>query len=493
MYQYLGLIVAVEHYHDPAVPQVKYAKDDAIEFRNSLLALGCLEDRLELIVDDRATKTTIIEKVKEISKMATATDVLIFYFAGHGYFFNEENVLACVDSSPRSIKETTVNLKFILGAFEKAKSSKVISFLDCCHSGLEFSETERGALSAFSIDELRFFDSAEHLVVFSSCKSREKSHTDIHRKHGVWSYYLLQALQGTAAKEIYDGEFLFSGKLQRYLLENTRDRVKEITTSKIIQTPMKFGKESTDFIVADLTKNIEERRAKIKTEGVKFERATILTTQSDWVSNLPGFNKAAGNKPPKSIDSYHENWIKLISQKLIEEELNEIGDHLKSKLKYKRKDVPTPVVENGWGELSTPDFDYVIQITQSKERADYYILTRSIENFSNSEILTNPEFNEVFKNKFDQIEFTLSEELNVEEVIDKIEEIDNEDLISVYYERTDPSKCTVSLKDLAGTIELTDKTCKINFNRKSAPEQLVLQFKKVYEALEMQDIPKLLL
>lgn len=41
MYNYIGLIVAVEHYHDSSVPQVKYAKDDAIKFRNSLLALGC--------------------------------------------------------------------------------------------------------------------------------------------------------------------------------------------------------------------------------------------------------------------------------------------------------------------------------------------------------------------------------------------------------------------------------------------------------------------
>lgn len=493
MYNYIGLIVAVEHYHDSSVPQVKYAKDDAIEFRNSLLALGCLEDRLELIVDDRATKTTIIQKIKEKAKMARETDVLVFYFAGHGYFFNEENVLACVDSSPRSIADTTVNLKLILGALEKSKSNKVISFLDCCHSGLEFSETERGSLSAFSIDELKFFDSAEHLVVFSSCKSDERSHTDLHRKHGVWSYYLLQALMGEADKEIYDGEFLFSGKLQRYLLENTRKRVKEITTSKTNQTPLKFGKESTDFIVADLTKIIDERKAKIKMEGVRFERAVILTETSDWVSNLPGFNKAAGHKPPKKIDRYHESWIKQISQQLIEEELNEVGDLLRSKLNYKRKEIPTPVVEDGWGELSTPDFDYVIRITQSQQSPDCYVLARSLENFSNSNILANPEFNEVFKNRFDQIEFTLSEDLNVEDVIDKIEEIDNEELIEVDYESTDTSKCKVSVKDFPGTILLTERSCKINFHSKSAPAQLVLQFKKVYEILEKQDIPKLLL
>lgn len=491
MYRYLGLIIAVENYHDSAVPQVKYAKDDAIAFRNSLIALGCAEERLELVVDDRATKTTIVQKVKELSRITTSTDILIFYFAGHGYYYNGDNVLACVDSTPRSIEDTTLSLKFVLGAFEKAKSNKVISFLDCCHSGLEFEETERGALSAFSIDELKFFDSAEHLIVFSSCKSHEKSHTDIIRKHGVWSYYLLQALEGKAPKEIYDGEFLLSNKLQKYLLENTRIRTKEITTSKTNQTPMKFGKESTDFIVVDLTNLIEERRAKIKTEGIRFERATILTSASDWVGNLPGFNKESGNKPPKKIDSHHENWIKRISQKLIEDELNEIGEHLKSKLKYKRKEIPTPLVEDGWGELSTPDFDYVIRITQSTERADQYILTRSIENFNNSEILTNPEFNKVFANKFDQIDFALSNELNIEEVIDSIEDIDNEELISVYYESTDPSKCEVKLKDLAGNIELSARSFKITFHGKRTPEQLVLQFKKTYEALQMQPIPKL--
>lgn len=492
MYRYLGLIVAVENYHND-VPQVKYATDDAVQFRNSLIALGCQEDRLKLLTNEKATKTTIEQSIKEIASSARETDTIVFYFAGHGYYYNGKNLITCVDSSQKFIPETTVGLDFILDTFDKSSSNKVIAFLDCCHSGIQFDTTERSPLSDFSIDELKYYDNAEHLAVFASCKGNEKSHTDLQRKHGAWSYYLLEALRGNADNSIYDNGFLFSDKLQKYLGINTFQRVKQITPDKKNQTPIKFGKETAEkFIVADLKGLFEERSAKIKTEGIRFEQATILTTEEDYVRNLPGFNKDAGHKAPKVINNYHENWIKKIAQKLIEDELNRIGDELKTKLKYKRKDIEAPVVDDGVGQLSTIDFDYVISVSQSQTDADTYVLTRSIENFKNSDILTNPEFNRIFENTFNELEFILSEKLNVENVIDKIEEIDDEDLISVEYEHIDTSACKVYIKGLNGYIDLKERSFKIVSNRKESPEKLVLSFKETYKVIEQQKIPKML-
>lgn len=275
------------------------------------------------------------------------------------------------------------------------------------------------------------------------------------------------------------------------MAENTPQRVRKITPEKKNQTPVKFGKETTEkFIVADLSKIFAEKEIKESTEDIKFEKATILTVDDGYVKNLPGFKPS--HKAPKEISSYHDNWIKSISKELIEEELNDIAKELKFRLKYKRKDIEEPTIDDGAGQLSTVDFDYVINISQSQESADEYIIVRSIENFKNSDILNNPDFNELFKNTFDELELLLNKKLNVENVIDKIEDIDNEDLISVEYDRTDTSNCKIKINGFDGRISLTETSFKIELHKKVSPQNLILACQSVYQNLGQQGIKKML-
>lgn len=492
MENYIGLVISVENYHDSRnLRKVQFANNDAEAFIDSLVNLGSDKLKLKYLPDNLATKTTIEERIKKISKYATSTDTIVFYHAGHGFYHNGKNLISCVDTSLASLETTTIEINSILASLDKSKSNKVIAFLDCCHSGIEFSEIERSPVSEFSTDELKYeYSNAEHLTVFASCKSDEKSQADIEREHGVWSYYLFQALSGNA-KGIYDGAILFSDKLQKYLGDNTFQRVKMITTDKKNQTPVKFGKETTDkFIVADLSKIFVEQEIKEKAEGIKFERATILTSEDGWVRNLPGFKSS--HKPPKEISSYHDNWIKSISKELIEEELNQISNKLRQQLKYKRKDIDEPIVEDGSGQLSTIDFDYILTINQSQDRADTYVLTRSIENFKNGHILNRAEFNKIFKDTFDELELSLNKKLNIESVIDKIEEIDNEEMISVDYQRTDMSNCRIKVKGFAGEIILTGRTFRILMYQKNSPQNLILSCQSAYQTLGHQGVQKML-
>lgn len=492
MENYIGLIIAVENYHDSkTLTQVKFALNDARGFIDSLVKLGCDNTKLEYLPDHLATKTTIIEKINQLAKNALPSETIIFYYAGHGFFYNGKNLISCVDTSLSSLPATTIDINTILASLDKSKCNKVIAFLDCCHSGIEFSEDERSPVSDFTTDALKYeYKDAEHLTVFASCKSDEKSQADFERKHGVWSYYLIQALSGRA-KPIYDSAILFSDKLHKYLTESTFQRVKMITTEKKNQTPVKFGKETAEkFIVADLSKLFEEREIKANAAEIKFEKATILTSEEDWVRNLPGF--APDHKAPKQADSYHENWIKKIASELIKEELNEIAKTLQVKLKYKRKDIQKPIVDDGAGQLSTVDFDYVVRVTQSQAKPDKYILTRSIENFKNSDILNDEEFNKIFSDTFDELEFRLKKKLNVADVIDKIEEIDNEEIISVEYEHTDTSCCRINIKGFSGQIVLTDTTFSIQMNNKNSPQNLILSCQDAYKSIGQRGVQKML-
>ena len=492
MENYTGLIIAVENYHDNKnLSNVRFAINDATIFLDSLIKLGCDKSKFQILTNNLATKTTIKEKINQISQYATAQDTIVFYYAGHGFYHNGKNLISCVDTSLTSLSKTTISINSILSLFDKSKSNKVIAFLDCCHSGIEFSEEERSPVSEFSTDDLKYeYGNAEHLTVFASCKSEEKSQADFERKHGVWSYFLIEAIKGKA-KGIYDGAILFSDKLQKYLADSTYRRVKMITPEKKNQTPVKYGKETKEkFIVADLTKLFERKKIEAKSKGIKFEDATIISNEDDWVRNLPGFKSS--HKPPKEISDYHENWIKSISTELIEEELNEVAKELRKRLNYKRKDINEPIVENGIGQLVTIDFDYVVTISQSAERPDKYIITRSIENFKNSDILSNPDFNKLFQNDFKELELRTYKKMNIEKIIDKIEEIDNEELISVEYEQTDLTSCEITINGFDGVIKLSRYTFTVQSNQKKSPYELVLSCQNVYQAIGQQGIQKML-
>lgn len=492
MYNYIGVIIAVENYNEaPKIRKVKFALNDATVFRESLVALGCDPDRLKLLTDNLATKTTIKEEIKKVAKLATPDDVIILYFAGHGLLNLGRNLLTCVDTSLTNIENTTVDLNFILGQFEKSASNKVIAFLDCCHSGINFNEDERSTLGTFSTEQLQYdYHNAEHLTVFASCKKDEKSQGDVERNHGAWSYYLIEALKGNGGN-IYDSGLLFSDRLQKYLADNTYQRVKKITVTKKNQTPVKFGKETTErFIVADITSVLQKRELESDESLVLFESAIISNSDWDNVRSLPGF--ASNHKEPKNIDSYHEKYIQKIAYDLLVQEIDSIAKLLKTNLRYKRKDIEEPIFEDGTGQITTTDFDYIVRVTQSPRKASQYILTKSIENFRNSNILTREEFNQIFEETFNELELIRSKKIIVIDVIDLIEEIDDGHVIRVEYENSDLSQCRIYISGLSGSIYVTESGIKLISEYKQSPRELILSFQQAYLKLNEKGIQALL-
>lgn len=491
MKNYRGLIIAIENYHDNKnITPVKFARNDAEQFLNSLVDLGCDRDKFEYLSDNLGTKTSILQKLKEVAKDAQREDTIIFYYAGHGFYHNGKNQISSVDTSLKSLDSTTIEILEVLSTLEDSLSDKIIGFLDCCHSGIRFSRDERSPVADFSTDDLKYnYSNAEHLTIFASCKDDEKSQVDIERKHGVWSYYLIKALSGNV-KGIYENKLLFSDKLQKYLFEKTYHRVKTITPEKKNQTPIKFGKETTErFIVADLSKKFSEIESKKEANEIKFESAVIMGFEEDLVRNLSGFK--GNHRVPKEIDDYHNNWIKSLAHDEIASELDKVANLLKSKLNYKRKDIREPIIENGYGQLVTNEFDYVVGVEQSQKIASEYILTRNIENFKNSDILNNPIFNDIFNNTFNTLTFYFRK-IKVEEIIDLIENVNDEQNISVKYKNSDPSSCNIFLNDFQGHIKVNEISFSIVMDEDNSPQNLVIDCQEAYLAVSNKGFPNLL-
>lgn len=491
MENYHVLVIAVENYHDDKnISRVKYAQNDAEQFLQCMIDLGCRSENLEYLVNDRATKTTILQKIKQISNNARTGDTIIFYYAGHGFYSNGKNLISSVDTSLNSLDTTAIDIEQVLSELEESESKKIIGFLDCCHSGIKFSTNKRSPVTHFSTDDLKnHYNNAEHLIIFASCKDDEKSFCDIERTHGVWSYFLIEALKGNVP-EIYENKLLFSDSLQNYLLNNTFHRVKTISKFKESQTPLKFGKETTEkFIVADMSKKLSNAVSEKEGLQLKLESADISGSEEDFVKNLSGYK--SHHKVPKEIGTYQNKWIKSIAHDEIEEELERVASLLKSKMKLKRKDIQDPLIEDGYGQIVTKDFDYVIGIEQSGENPAEYIMTRRLENFKNSNILDNAVLNEIFRETFNTLTFYL-EKIDVEKIIDLIEDIDDPDNIDVEYKTSDTSSCTIRLSVLEGHIQIDENTISIIHENEKKPAELVLESTQAYLQLIGKGFPKLL-
>lgn len=475
MENYIGLFVGVENYQNSdALKKVAFAEDDASGVREAFLHLGCYEDRLELLLSGTATLATVKSKVKHLSRRATKDDVVVFYFAGHGIRTGLGNRITCSDTSKEDIDGTTIGLNDILSEFQKSTCSRIIMFLDCCHSGIQFDPVDRAPTWTVSYEDLIYeAQGVDHLAVFSASKNDETSLADFDRKHGIWSYFLIQALTGNAHK-IYEDRLLFSDRLQKYLREETVVRSSLISMPKRTQTPQ-FGGSITDrFIVADLSVLFDKRARAGSSSPLPVRQSILLRWEEDPIRKLPGFN-VKNHFAPTDISARSEKWIKQLAEPVILKELEKVQLDVRKKLGFARKQMPTPIsIIDGVGTLATTHFDYSVSVLQSKEKPDHYVLTHTISNFRDLETITSPDFNELF-GRVEELRITLPAPVDIKEVIDQIEDL-NLDGLRVEYDNNDPTYCTIHIKGIDDTIRLTETTMSVVAFLRKQPRDLISSF-----------------
>ena len=484
-----ALIIAIEQYHNSVdFPDVQYANKDAKDFKQALLEIGVLKENITTL-KSKATKGAIITSLRKISRIANKNDNIYFYYSGHGVFENSENYLTGVDAIKGSIPDTSITIAEVLGYFKDSACCKTLLFLDCCHSGFVAGKKARDINLKFSADDLKYkYKDEKYCYGFASCSEDEKSYPSIEFQNGIWTHFLIQALNGDA-KGIYDGGVLFNDKLQTYLNQNTKEYTKRHTTHKENQTPISFGSFTDRFIVADLTKVFEKKAAeKAGKTPLKIDKVNMQYCFTGSIKRLRGFKN--NHHVPTQVDDYTRKFVRDNCELDITEVINDLASKLRSNLKYKRS-VLKPSMDRGSAMINTPDFDLIVTIEQNEDDPSEYKQTIAIENFSNSDIILNEAFNNVFDMFFDTIEFQLDKVLDLENLIDDIETLENPD-ITLDYEDFDISYVIIVIKGLGVEIEVTRESLFITQGHRSSPLKLYQTFQRITKELQSNRIYKLL-
>jgi len=170
---------------------------------------------------------------------------------------------------------------------------------------------------------------------------------------------------------------------------------------------------------------------------------TLFSKKDIFLRNLPGFIKGK-HTVPKEFSSYHNTWMKNLATEMIDHEISEILEELRGKLKFKRTDFLNKNIQNGVGYLETKYFDYRIEIEQSCEDPGSLTVSRFLENYIQKKIIENVEFNLIFKNKFEIIKIPVSSTLDMEALIDRVEEYDDEKVL-INYDPFSLTNCSINM------------------------------------------------
>lgn len=211
-----GLIIGIEDY--AYLPSVDYARKDALIIKEYFIkVLGVPEENIISLIDGDATKARLEGYLKEYIPSNVGQDgTLYVYFAGHGAPGKKkgEPYIIPYDGDTRFIDQTGYKLVNFYKDLNNLKIQNVYVFLDSCFSGVAARAAEmliKGARPALvHVNDVS--PPSGSIISMNAASSWQISNAYPEKEHGLFTYFLLRALNGgadsnddgwTSVKEIY--------------------------------------------------------------------------------------------------------------------------------------------------------------------------------------------------------------------------------------------------------------------------------------------------
>jgi hypothetical protein len=479
--RHVAILVAVENYTDRRIPRVKYAADDANDLAAALKEIGFDERDIFILVDDKATKTSIESRIKKVTGGLVSDDQLYVFYSGHGFANAGKNFITCRDTDADDLVTTSIAVEWLFSEFEASESTKIILFLDSCESGMLASSRVKGILTDLTLDELtKFFQAAEHCVCFASCKAGQCSYWSDNYKHGIWSYHLLEALKANACLAIDRGHFITSYSLQDHLAKEVPRTLRSEQTGVVEQTPWFYGALSSTFLVADVGPIFDKRKAKVHPSEDQLRSVIIYSQEAYSVKKLSGFIKGT-HHIPQGVYPKAEGFVARIAQKDLERDLELVFERLRNQFNFQRKDLEKRGPAGGSGSIITPLFDYDVSVSQNPDDPSKVIFKYQIGNIREPARILSDQFYEVFGSKFDTVELSDGQHIDVKKIVDKIESL-HDPQIKLAYD-SDCTYCTLKLPEFDSTVRITEDALFIEQSRACPPKVLIGRFFEVQKSL----------
>ncbi len=191
----LAVIIGIEGYQN--IPKSDYSYDDARLMADYVKALGFKSRNIELLTDEKATKSSIEKSLEAWLKNKTKPDSRVFvYYSGHGAPEPKtgDAYLVPYDGDPNYLEVTGYPLKRLYDKLGKLQVAEVVVVLDSCFSGAGGrSVLAKGARPLVMMVDTGVLSS--NMAVLSATQGSQISTSSPEKGHGVFTYYFLKALK----------------------------------------------------------------------------------------------------------------------------------------------------------------------------------------------------------------------------------------------------------------------------------------------------------
>ncbi len=250
-----ALLVGVNHYQDATIRNLRFSVNDAHSFfqlLNRSTDTGYSPDRLNLMMskslDEKVTRMDILTQLVAWSNQAARDDLLLFYFSGHGDIVNGDAFLLPTDAQRLDLlSDTAISLQRIKSIMQQSKARTKVIILDACHAGATLGGRATSTVNKAFMRSV--FEQAEGIAIFAASAQEELSWEDANKEHGIFTYYLLEALSGDA--ETAHKGFITLNEAANYVTEKVKSWA---GSNKLYQRPTLKFEGSGEFVLMTMPK-----------------------------------------------------------------------------------------------------------------------------------------------------------------------------------------------------------------------------------------------
>jgi hypothetical protein len=380
----IAFIIGIEEYQPRAqgIDKVAFAKADANGFAEALKTFYP-EGRLEIYTyfDSHATLSNLSYELKSAIGSLESSDLFIFYYAGHGFHGAGGNRITAWDTHPFNIEETTLQLReALIDPLTESECEHALAFVDACGENFAPLVQNRSVVTSMNDQELKeFLQSAKFSALFLSCGPGEKSYPSQKLGHGIWTYYLLEALEGRAETALGPGRYLTDVGLRDFLKHSVKNFITRETNRQEKQTPVAHIASSSTFAIREVPK----KKVSILKPGdlsfIKFSPTAeyVEGVEQGLIRSLPGFSKSRRHFEPDTINDAASSFVQGLAEEKIREEIQEAHDQLKEALGLRRKAIQLET-DVGSGNIDTDHFRYTVEASQDRTEKTKYAIRRKL-------------------------------------------------------------------------------------------------------------------
>jgi len=213
---YWAVIAGVSNYL--YINDLNYCDDDAQEIYNALVTdPNWNSSHINLLIDNQATKSGIYSAINNVLYGGfDQDDVFLFYFSGHGTYYYDEQPIDEIDGWDEYIcsydmestdMSTAIRDDELEEWFNVGIRGAVI--LDTCHSGgfVKYNNFVSKCVLLPGVPKkviakgdgfTKDLETLDNIVVLTACDDDETSWEHPSLQHGVFTYYVLEALDATS-------------------------------------------------------------------------------------------------------------------------------------------------------------------------------------------------------------------------------------------------------------------------------------------------------